>query len=113
MIAGTLAIVSTLLTSAGGASVAPAISTGAASPLSLVGVVGVDHDVGGAASPRRSDARERRTSGDGLEQRRLLAVEVLARALEHGEHTAIDPAGGLHLGDRLLRPARSRGRTST
>ena len=36
MIPGTLAIVSTLLTSAGGASVSPAINTGAASPLSLV-----------------------------------------------------------------------------
>ena len=67
-------------------------------------VVDVLDDLGGAAPPRRGDARERRTAGDRLEQGGLLAVEVLPWPLEDGEDAAIDPPGRLHLGDGPLDP---------
>ena len=53
MIPGTFAIVSTLLTRAGGASVSPAIRTGAASPLSLTA----------SASPATTSMTPRRHGG--------------------------------------------------
>ena len=57
-------------------------------------------DLVDAPSVGRCDARERVAAVDHLEQRRLLAVEVLARALEDPELHVIGPPGGFDLGDR-------------
>ena len=53
-------------------------------------------------SERRVDARERESPVQGLEQPRLLAVEVLGRTAEHLEGHAARPARRPHGRDRLV-----------
>ena len=62
-------------------------------------VVGVLDDLGRAAPVRRGDAGEGVAAVEGLEERRLLAVQVLVGALEHAEVDAFGPTGPLHLDD--------------
>ena len=101
MMPGTLASVSTLSTSAGGA-------TGDVAGLGHLDVArqpAAGTDVVGVLRPPRrrragtvGDAGERVAAVDGLEQRRLLAVEVLVGPLEHDDLDAVGPPGGRHLG---------------
>ena len=84
----TCASVSTLSTSVGGASVsssAPAISTCADRPESDVSSLARLDDLVDAAAVRRRDPRERVAAVDRLEQRGLLAEQVLGRSLDEIE----------------------------
>ena len=62
------------------------------------------HDLADPAPVRRRDARERVPPVDRLQQRRLLAVEVLVRAFEHLDLDAVEPARALDLVDRGAEP---------
>src|SRR4029078_243019 len=52
-----------------------------------------------AAAVRRRDTGERRPAVDHLEQRCLLAIEVLPRAFDDADHDGAAPARGAGLGD--------------
>ena len=74
-----------------------------------VDVVGLLEQLVDTLPVRRRDARERRTAVDHLEQRRLLAEEVLLGAGDHRDRHRRRPAFGVDLGDGGLEAAHHSG----
>ena len=74
-----------------------------------VDVVGMLEHLVDAFPVRRRDARERRTAVDDLEQRGLLAEEVLLGTGDHRDRHRRRPALGVDLGDRGLEAAHHAG----
>ena len=105
---GTLASVSTLLTRLGGASVVPAISTVAAESLEASSAPATASTV-----PRRHGGATRGNGGrpaDDLEERGLLAEQVLTRPGDHGDHAgSTSPCAS---NSRIASRSRSRSRVN-
>ena len=94
----TLAIVSTLLASVGGAMPSP---PGSASSRSAADSV-PSPDLVEAVPPRRCDTREGLPTVEHLEQTGFLTVQVAARTRERAQFDVVGPTGGTHFRDRAF-----------